>query len=110
MGERVAVLIVTSWFSTVRIGAAVDHVVPALEPNESGQLIAHLGIVVRIDPLDVCKHVFYMVNHQSIVVTGRRRPLFTNLANVFALLTEVLELTFVEFVRAGAWRTKIRVE
>ena len=108
--QHLTVLGVAAGLCAVRVGAAVYHVVPALKPDETGQLIAFLGVVGRVDALDIAQHLVDMLHHQAVILAGLLGAIGLGLNEVLALFLEVLQLLGVELVGTGAGWTEIRVQ
>ena len=70
MREVFAVRIVTTGLAARGIGAAIDHVVPALKPNEARQLVPGIRIVFRAHTLDVTEHFADVFEHEPIINAG----------------------------------------
>ena len=88
--------------------AAVHHVVPALEPGETGEFIAQRDIVARHDSLNVCEHRFDVLNHEPVIDAGFLFLRCLYRSDVLALLLKLRELRFTKNIRPGTWRPKIR--
>ena len=110
IGHHCAVLVVATRLVPFGVGPAVDHVIPALEPNKARQFIALLGIVARNHPANVGEHFLHVIHHESVIKAGRCGLLGLDRRDILALLPEGLELGLVELVGSRAGRTEIGVE
>ena len=92
------------------IGAAVDHIVPALKPHKARQLIAGLGIVGGIHAFDVTKHFADVLEHQPIIHAGAFSSSLTLGSDILVALFEIIDLLLVELIRPRARRPEVCVQ
>ena len=110
LGEQLAVRVVPAGLRAIGVHAAIDHVVPPLEPHESGQLVPLVGVIVGIDAPDVGQDTLDVVDHEPVVATGGLRLVGPDLRQVLALLLEPLQLRRAELERPGARRAEVGVQ
>ena len=108
--EDLAVGVVAALLPAVRVRAAIDHVVPALEPHEARKLVAARGIVPGHHARNVGEHGADMPDHLAVEDAGRGILLGARLLGVDATLAQTLELGLVELVATCAWRTEVGVQ
>ena len=92
------------------IHPAVDVVVEALEPDESGQFVAARGIEARHHPGDVGEDLPHMRDHLAVVDAGRRHLLRGKPLGVLSASRPIGEFARPPLERPGARRAEIGVQ
>ena len=110
VSQCTAVLIVASWLVAIWISPSVDHIVPALEPSKSGDLVADGSIVFGDDSLEVTEYKFHMIDHLAVVHPGLLGFICLDRSKILTLFLQVAKESFVEDVRTCARWAKVRVQ
>ena len=110
MLQRITVPVVATSPVAIGVDAAIDHVIPALKPDHSSQLVSLIRFVVRIHLLDICQDLLYVIDHQAVVVTSCLHPVRFDRNNIFVLLPKSFKLCAIEFIWPSAWRPEVSMQ
>ena len=110
LSHEFAVKIIAADVVPIRIDVSANHVVPALKPDETSQLVARFFIIRRANPFDILQNLVHLIQHQAVVVAACGGAIGSGLSDVFALFFERFQLPFIELVGAGAWRAEVGVQ